>query len=317
MQWMTLIFPVSGVETWFWLPPLVALVISFVSSLVGISGAFLLLPFQMSVLNFTSPSVSATNLVFNLVAIPSGVWRYIREGRMAWPLCWIIVMGTLPGIVIGFYLRVWYLPDPDQFKMFAGCVLLYVGYLQLSEYFPWKVQKTSALDQKFADNVRLSPGVTAGLSQDAKIKLRSFSLVTVEYEFWGESFSFSTSGMLLMAFLVGIVSGTYGIGGGAIIAPFCVAIFGIPVYAVAGAALASTLVTSIAGVILYSFLPAPTGLSTQPDWALGILFGLGGMVGMYLGARCQKYVPQKILKLLMGGLLVAIAIYYFVSYFSI
>ncbi len=313
MQWMILIFPVSGVETWLWLPPLVALVISFVSSLVGISGAFLLLPFQMSVLNFTAPSVSATNLVFNLVAIPSGVWRYIREGRMAWPLCCIIVMGTLPGILIGFYLRVWYLPDPDQFKMFAGCVLLYVGYLQLSEYFPWKVQQTAVLEQKFTDNARRSPGVTAGLSQDAKIKLRSFSLIRVEYEFWGESFSFSTSGMLLMAFLVGIVSGTYGIGGGAIIAPFCVAIFGIPVYAVAGAALASTLVTSIVGVILYSFLPTPTGLSTQPDWALGILFGLGGMVGMYLGARCQKFVPQKILKLLMGGLLVAIAIYYFFS----
>ena len=35
-------FPVSGVETWLWLPPLVAFVLSFFSSMVGISGAFLL-----------------------------------------------------------------------------------------------------------------------------------------------------------------------------------------------------------------------------------------------------------------------------------
>jgi len=49
----------------------------------GISGAFLLLPFQMSFLNFTSPSVSSTNFVYNIVAIPSGVYRYIKEGRMA------------------------------------------------------------------------------------------------------------------------------------------------------------------------------------------------------------------------------------------
>ncbi len=41
------------------IPPLVALVVSFFTSMGGISGAFLLLPFQMSVLNYTSPSVSA------------------------------------------------------------------------------------------------------------------------------------------------------------------------------------------------------------------------------------------------------------------
>ena len=310
---MTLLFPVSGVETWFWLPPLVALVIAFASSLVGISGAFLLLPFQMSVLNFTSPSVTATNLVFNLVAIPSGVWRYLREGRMAWPLSWILVLGSLPGMLCGFYLRVWYLPDVDQFKLFAACVLLYIGYLQLSEYLPWKKPSLSALEQKFAAQAGLNKGLSAGLAQDARIQLRRLSLSRVEFDFWGESFAFNTSGMLLMSFAVGIVSGSYGIGGGAIIAPFCVTIFRLPVYAIAGAALASTLVTSIVGLMIYSLVIAPSGVSTQPDWALGLLFGLGGMVGMYLGARCQKYVPQKILRLMMGALLLAIALQYLLS----
>ncbi|MBI5253753.1 MAG: TSUP family transporter, partial [Euryarchaeota archaeon] len=80
-----MLFPVSGVETPIFVPPLVAFVISFFTSMGGVSGAFLLLPFQMSVLNFTSPAVSATNFVYNIVAIPSGVYRYLREGRMAWP----------------------------------------------------------------------------------------------------------------------------------------------------------------------------------------------------------------------------------------
>jgi len=93
----------------------------------GISGAFLLLPFQMSVLNYTAPSVSGTNHVFNIVAIPSGVYRYIKEGRMAWPLTWVVIAGTLPGVFIGYYLRVLYLPDPKTFKLFVGCVLLYIG----------------------------------------------------------------------------------------------------------------------------------------------------------------------------------------------
>jgi hypothetical protein len=75
----TVFFPTSGVETWFWLPPLAAFVVSFFSSMVGVSGAFLLMPFQMNVLGYVGPSVSATNLVFDLYATPGGVWRYAHE----------------------------------------------------------------------------------------------------------------------------------------------------------------------------------------------------------------------------------------------
>jgi uncharacterized protein len=83
-------FPVSGVETYILLPILVAILVSTFTSMGGVSGAFLLVPFQVSFLNFTSPSVSATNHLFNVVAIPSGVYRYIREGRMNWPVTWVV-----------------------------------------------------------------------------------------------------------------------------------------------------------------------------------------------------------------------------------
>src|SRR4030065_1482613 len=103
MDFLNILFHVSGVKTNVLIPPLVALVISFFTSMGGVSGAFLLLPFQMSFLKFTSPSVSATNFVFNIVALPSGVYRYIKEGRMAWPLTWIVSGGTLPGGVVGYH----------------------------------------------------------------------------------------------------------------------------------------------------------------------------------------------------------------------
>ena len=69
-------FPASGVTVTPWVPVLVAFVISFFASMGGISGAFLILPFQMSVLGYTHPSVSATNQLFNIVAIPSGVYHF-------------------------------------------------------------------------------------------------------------------------------------------------------------------------------------------------------------------------------------------------
>ncbi|MDA8422742.1 MAG: sulfite exporter TauE/SafE family protein, partial [Nitrospiraceae bacterium] len=127
MENLYVLFPISGVKTWVFLPPLVSLVVSTFTSMAGVSGAFILLPFQMSVLGFTSPGVSSTNFVYNIVAIPGGVYQYFKEGRMAWPLTWVIIVGTLPGVFIGYYFRILYLPDPRAFKLFVGLVLLYIG----------------------------------------------------------------------------------------------------------------------------------------------------------------------------------------------
>ncbi len=323
MDMLYMLFPVSGVHTWVFLPPLVALVVSAFTSMGGVSGAFILLPFQMSVLGFTSPAVSSTNFVYNIVAIPSGVYRYFKEGRMAWPLTWIVVTGTLPGVFVGYYLRVFYLPDPRTFKLFVGCVLLYIGVRLLYE-ISGKGQaskaKLVALDRKFAERSRSMKEAqcshtAAGLPPEAVVRTVSFTLARMEYEFWGERFSFSVPAMFLLALVVGVVGGTYGIGGGAIIAPFCVAVFDLPVYTVAGAALLGTFLTSVVGVIFYSVLPAAPGLSTSPDWLLGGLFGLGGFAGMYIGARLQKYVPQKFIKTMLGLLILFLALRYIQQFF--
>lgn len=282
-------FSASGVETWLWLPPLVAFVLSFFCSMVGISGAFLLMPFQMSVLGFAGPAASATNLVFNLFATPGGVWRYVREGRMFWPLAGLITLGTLPGIVLGFYLRVLYLPDVARFKLFVGVVLLFLSWRLLAEFAPWAARK--------------QPGMARETS-DMRLRMLHAGLKRVTFTFQGREQGFSTPAMLALAFVVGVIGGTYGIGGGAIIAPFCIAVFRLPVHAVAGAALAGTFVTSVAGVAVYSLLPLPGGGYASPDWWLGSLFGLGGLAGMYLGAACQRHVPQQVLK---GGLGVLLA----------
>jgi hypothetical protein len=286
-------FPVSGVETWLWLPPLAAFVVSFFSSMVGISGAFLLMPFQMSVLGYAGPSASATNLVFNLYATPGGVWRYGREGRMFWPLARLIIIGTLPGVVLGFYLRVLYLPDAARFKLFVGAVLLLLAGRLLMEFAPWAK--------------RIQAGAASG---DMDLRLLPASSGRVAFSFAGQEYGFDRRAMLALAFVVGIIGGTYGIGGGAIIAPFCIAVFELPVYVVAGAALAGTFATSVVGVLVYSVLPLPGGGHAAPDWALGTLFGLGGLAGMYFGAAAQRHIPQRVLKLGLGLLLAGLALSY-------
>jgi hypothetical protein len=178
-------------------------------------------------------------------------------------------------------------------------VLLFIGYRVLAEFLHRHVPLTEARLQSVTE-----------------IGILPFSLSRASFSFGEQVFSFRVPAMFLLALVVGVIGGTYGIGGGAIIAPFCVALFGLPIHAIAGAAIAGTLFTSVAGVALYSLLPAPAGMATHPDWALGLLFGLGGFAGMYFGARCQKHVPQGTLKLLLGLLLMLLAGHYIFSFFA-
>jgi len=299
-EFFELTFPVSGVTTNVFIPPLVAFFISFLTSMGGVSGAFLLLPFQMSILGYTSPSVSGTNHLFNVVAIPSGVWRYIKEKRMVWPLTWAVIIGTLPGVVAGAWIRLKYLPDPENFKIFAGFVLLYIGLKLFRDIYKTKNNSKS-------DNL-------SGQIKEFEISETQFSMKQSGFTFAGQKYTFSIRQVFLLCLIVGIIGGIYGIGGGAIIAPVFITFFHLPVYAVAGAALMGTFITSVLAVIIYQIMAVfYPNTNVAPDWYLGILFGLGGLCGMYLGARCQKYVPSKIIKIILCLCLLFIAFKYIVK----
>ncbi len=307
-------FPVAGIEVHPLVPPLVAFAVSFFTSMGGVSGAFLLLPFQVSVLGFTSPAVSATNQIFNVVAIPSGVWSYIREGRMVWPLVWIVVAGTLPGVFLGALIRVQYLPDPQDFKLFMGAVLLYIGARILRDLLRQLGKPTDAdsAEFRFQELVR-SYHRSMDRGEDLpRTAVEEFSIRRVVYSFYGGRFEVPVLPVFGISVVVGVVGGTYGIGGGAIMAPLFVAYFGLPVYTVAGAALMGTLITSVAGVAFYQALaPFHPGLRVAPDWLLGLLFGVGGLAGMYCGARLQKRVPARAIKAILAVCILLLAGRYF------
>jgi uncharacterized membrane protein YfcA len=290
----------------------------------GVSGAFLLLPFQVSVLGFTSPAVSPTNLIFNIVAIPSGVYRYLKEGRMTWPLTWVVIIGTLPGIWVGALIRVNWMLNPRNFKFFVGAVLFYIGVRLLYEQTPLakrkkaKILEFEAKVQERLKQVVKEAGETpgGGLPAAARVKTVSWSLRRVEYQFLGETFSFNTIALFILSLIVGLIGGTYGIGGGAIIAPFLVAVFGLPIYTVAGAALMGTFITSVAGVAVYYVLaPLYPTLRVAPDLALGALFGFGGFCGMYLGARTQRFIKANIIRIGLGVIISALALKYIIGFF--
>jgi hypothetical protein len=73
--------------------------------------------------------------------------------------------------------------------------------------------------------------------------------------------------------------------------------------------------TSIAGVFFYSTIPINSGRTAPPDWLLGFLFGVGGLLGMYFGARCQKYVPERMIKAILALIILIVSLKYIVQFF--
>ena len=114
-----------------WWTEVVALVaaygIAVLATPAGISGAVLLLPFQVSVLGTPSPAVTPTNLLHNVVATPGALCRYWRQGQTGGRLAVVLMAGTLPGVIAGSVIRVELLPGPHVFDLVVAAVLLPLG----------------------------------------------------------------------------------------------------------------------------------------------------------------------------------------------
>jgi uncharacterized protein len=242
-----------------------AFIIAAVATPAGISGAVLLLPFQVSVLGTPSPAVTPTNLLYNVVATPGALYRYWRQGQAGGRLALVLIAGTVPGVVAGSIIRVELLPSPRVFDLVVAAVLLPLG--------AWLV---------FTARQRAARSRTVRIHRHI---------------------------LILLAAVVGCVGGIYGIGGGSILAPILIGT-GRPASEVAPAALGSTFVTSVAGVVTFMILSVHHHGPIAPDWPTGIALGLGGLAGGYAGARLQSRLPDILIRRLVGLLVLAIGARY-------
>ncbi len=105
----------------------IAFCVAVFTTPVGVSGAVFLVPVQISVLHTPSPAVTPTNLLYNLIAIPGALFQFHREQRLVSPLTRLLVLGTLPGVIIGAVIRVKLLDHTDSFLLVVAAVLVPLG----------------------------------------------------------------------------------------------------------------------------------------------------------------------------------------------
>jgi uncharacterized membrane protein YfcA len=74
-----------------------------------------------------SPSVTPTNLLYNIIATPGALYRYWRQGQNGGRLALVLIAGTLPGVIAGSVIRVKLIPGPHVFDLVVAAVLIPLG----------------------------------------------------------------------------------------------------------------------------------------------------------------------------------------------
>ncbi|MBL7754226.1 MAG: sulfite exporter TauE/SafE family protein [Chitinophagaceae bacterium] len=111
----------------------------------------------------------------------------------------------------------------------------------------------------------------------------------------------SILGLLLLGFLAGILSSLVGIGGGIVIVPALVLIFGLTQHTAQGTTLAM-LAMPVSLAAAYSYFQ-----KGMVEWKLAVILGIGFVLGGFLGGQVAVTIPSLQIKRIFAILLLIIA----------
>jgi hypothetical protein len=104
---------------------------SIFGSLIGLGGGFMVIPIMRLAFNTPPALLAGTSLVFVFANTGASAVGYIRQRRVDFALATPLIIGGIPGSVIGAYLVRWF--TPKGFDLAYGCTLVFLAVLVLAQ----------------------------------------------------------------------------------------------------------------------------------------------------------------------------------------
>lgn len=276
-----------------------AILVGAYFSMIGAAGGMLMAAFQVIVVQTAGPlGINAanvlrpSNMALTLFSPLGSFYRYAKvEKRVAWPVGISFGVGIFIGSVwLGKY-ATRYLPM-KTYKEWLAILVVIMGIRTLYELTPKVMEKRKnikAMVKKFNEEVAKAKA-EGRAAQMGKIEPVKSGLTDYRFKFWGEEFTINPLLFGILGLLIGVVSRSFGIGGGFLLVPSMTTLGALPMYVAVPVSLIGTCFSSIGSFIGYLIN------GYWPDLWLMIAIIIGGFVGGMLGSRIQKLFSEITLK---------------------
>jgi uncharacterized membrane protein YfcA len=280
-----------------------AILVGTYFSMIGAAGGMLMAAFQVMVVQTAGPvGINAanvlrpSNMALTLFSPLGSFYRYaIKERRVAWPVGISFGVGIFIGSIwLGKYATK-YLPM-KTYKEWLAILVVIMGIRTLYELTPKVMEKRKSIKmmvKKF--NEAVAKARAEGTSVEmGKIEPVKTGITNYRFRFWGEIFNINPLLFGLLGIGIGVVSRSFGIGGGFLLVPAMTTLGALPMYVAVPISLIGTCFSSIGSFIGYLLN------DYYPDMWLMISIIIGGFVGGMLGSRAQKLFSEKTLKIVLA-----------------
>ena len=252
---------------------------AFVGSLIGLGGGMILIPILLFLYQYTDSfswatpqtivGISLLTMVFTALSSTISYWR---NGRVDYKTGTLFLIGSLPGSVLGSWLNQFI--APDKFSLYYGFVMILISLFLF-----------------------LDRGKNRDLSlQSHKKANRTFQIGDETYYYY-----VPVVPAILISFGVGMLAGTFGIGGGAIMVPVMILLFRFPVHI--------AVATSMFMIFFISLFSSVTHITLgHIAWSYIVFFIGGAFIGGLLGAKTNRMLAGNTLKWVLRITLIAVSI---------
>lgn len=281
-------FPVMpGVEVNLFLLILIGLGAGVLSGFTGVGGAFVITP-ALIVLGFPAGFAVGTSLVWVLGNSIIGAFRHGKLGNVDVKLGLVLLVAAIGGVEVGVRIlngaRAMGLADEAVLSI-SIFILLVVGIYTLSE----SIMKKRKLDKMLARKEEIPLDMrAAALSQ----KFQGVKLLP-RLHFAGSGVTMSLWILLAIGFLIGLLSGIIGVGGGIIMVPSLVYLVGLSSFMAVGTSLFQIIFSAAYGSIRHT-------ISGNVVIFAAFILLLASSVGVQFGASVTRYVRGVSVRMVLG-----------------
>lgn len=244
---------------------LIGLTAGILSAILGIGGGIIMLPATQLILKFDATTAVATTLLAVALTSFSGALGHYRNGKVKVKNALLISSGGIIGISIGSYIFKNYLSQNTAYiEILLAILFIFMAYKMLKELYSELKQK----EKSVTETKLISP-------------------------IW----------FVVLGALVGTLTGMLGLGGGFIMVPALMWLFGVEPLEAVGTTLLAMLPITLFGALIklgQGFVNVNAGL----------LIGVGSIIGAQIGVKISTLINSIILKGLFSLLFIYLAISY-------